>query len=1369
MEEAQIAAATAESLEHTGSSAADSTVPAVDVFLADVASGGALPIAGEDSHPIRILWCIINEADVAECILDGGSQIASISEECCSRLKLPIDPLVTMNVRSANGSLDGAIGLARDVPVRLTPKIVVFLQLFVIRNAAYDVLLGRPFEVLLKAHTENFSPNLQFLTSAHDGSNRGFSDLEDLLEDGDATAFVFEYDAHEDKASAVAYSKLPDLDSSSVTLAYLLSCDGFGLDTSTQEKLTQSHSVDVFLSSLESPAPEFSSPDRSSSSKTSKPTKQSPPSSPSRSSIAIPEPDRAALVDSFLATKKKYKPVALKTRPLLADLPEKFRIERKIIGDPLTDMPPLNPNPPSEFAPGSRYTAERRAELHARHAHFLWPAELDLMDDMIKNQENAFAWTDAERGSFRRDFFPPVEIPTVPHKPWVLRNIPIPPGLYDEICDQIRKKIASGVYEPSNSCYRSRWFAVAKKDGRVRLVHSLEPLNAVTIQHSGVPPIPEYIVEQFAARPCVGSFDLFVGYDEREIAESSRDFTTFQTPFGAHRLTTLPMGWTNSVPIFHDDVTYILRDEIPAKAAVYVDDVMTKGPDSDYRLPDGSYETIPENPGIRRFVWEHLLVANRIIRRIAHAGGTFSGPKAWPCIDERVLVGSRCTPIGRLPERERVDAIRNWRPCTTLSEVRAFLGTVGVARIFIRDFAKRANALTMLTRKDVLFEFGPAQLAAFDDLKTALLDCPALRPLRYDSDAPIILGVDTSFIAVGYLLCQQDEEDPKIRYYNRFGSITLNARKSRFSQPKLELYGLFRALSALKLRLLSIRNLIVETDAGYIKGMLANPDLQPSASMNRWIMGILTFHFELVHVPGKKHAPDGLSRRPPQPGDKPEPPPDEFEDWLENLYSFVHITQPHTATYLPLRLPPSPDTVDMFALGLVPQARPPDIEPPRIPTSRVPRTRAALMLSCRAFATSSTTRSDRLVSTNDNGSLSTNTQPFSCSIRPASCGDVRKAARIGWLSQRNDVLLSSSKCTIAPAIAVCSQLARSFASLVSFADEFCWLGSASPCSSDSSELDPSSTSDSLDGSELAFASTAAVSTTSAVSAIGPLSFAGSSIGSPPAWDSTAGAAAAISSVFGVERLFQELLNEVSLVLFEPTKDALEDRDSRANVADFAADRADLATTSLRDSLHAEVVRRDLENGVPWVAACTYLADKYHLHHIRVSGYNSQANGIVERPHFNVRDALFKATEGDGAHWHSSVHTVLWADRTSVRRRLGCSPFFAVTGSHPILPLDFKEATYLVGPPEGILTTEELIALRATALQKRADDVDRLRSAVYAQRLQEAEDFESRNRATTRDFDAQPGSLVLIRNTAIEKSLNRKMRARYLGPYLVVFA
>ena len=73
------------------------------------------------------------------------------------------------------------------------------------------------------------------------------------------------------------------------------------------------------------------------------------------------------------------------------------------------------------------------------------PAERDLLHHLMMLQEAGFAWEDKERGHFREDFFPPVDMPVVPHTPWVLKNIPIPPGLYDEVCAIIRKKIEAGV------------------------------------------------------------------------------------------------------------------------------------------------------------------------------------------------------------------------------------------------------------------------------------------------------------------------------------------------------------------------------------------------------------------------------------------------------------------------------------------------------------------------------------------------------------------------------------------------------------------------------------------------------------------------------------------------------------------------------------------------------------------------------------------------------------------------------------------------------------------------------------------------------------------------------------------------------------
>jgi hypothetical protein len=257
---------------------------------------------------------------------------------------------------------------------------------------------------------------------------------------------------------------------------------------------------------------------------------------------------------------------------------------------------------------------------------------------MIHN--DAFTWETSERGHFREDFFPPVDIPVVPHKPWVQRNIPIPPGLYDELCKLVKQKMDAGVFKPSNSSYRSRWFCVLKKDGKsLRIVQSLEPLNKVTITHSGVPPFTEQLAEQFVGRACNSMLDLYVGYDERALAPSSQDLTTFQTPYGALRLTTLPMGWTNSVPIFHDDVTYILQPEIPHVTQPYIDDVPVKGPSTRYIKGNGEPETIPENSGIRRFVWEHFQDLNRIVQQMKYSGGTFSGFKTTLCVPEITVLG----------------------------------------------------------------------------------------------------------------------------------------------------------------------------------------------------------------------------------------------------------------------------------------------------------------------------------------------------------------------------------------------------------------------------------------------------------------------------------------------------------------------------------------------------------------------------------------------------------------------------------------------------------------------------------------------------------------------------------------------------------
>jgi len=65
--------------------------------------------------------------------------------------------------------------------------------------------------------------------------------------------------------------------------------------------------------------------------------------------------------------------------------------------------------------------------------------------------------------------------------------------------------------------------------------------------------------------------------------------------------------------------------------------------------------------------------------------------------------------------------------------------------------------------------------------------------------------------------------------------------------------------------------------------MLKNPDIQPNATINRWIATILLFDFKLVHMPAEKHrGPDSLLRCEPADGEDKE---DDPEEWINNILS----------------------------------------------------------------------------------------------------------------------------------------------------------------------------------------------------------------------------------------------------------------------------------------------------------------------------------------------------------------------------------------------------------------------------------------------------------------------------------------------------
>jgi hypothetical protein len=124
-----------------------------------------------ESTAIRSILAIVDTRQKKECTVDPGCQVVAMSETACHSLCLVYDPKIRLQMESANGSFDWSLGLARNVPF-LVGTITVYLQVHVIRSPSYDILLGRPFDVLTESIIRNYANEDQTITITDPNSQK---------------------------------------------------------------------------------------------------------------------------------------------------------------------------------------------------------------------------------------------------------------------------------------------------------------------------------------------------------------------------------------------------------------------------------------------------------------------------------------------------------------------------------------------------------------------------------------------------------------------------------------------------------------------------------------------------------------------------------------------------------------------------------------------------------------------------------------------------------------------------------------------------------------------------------------------------------------------------------------------------------------------------------------------------------------------------------------------------------------------------------------------------------------------------------------------------------------------------------------------
>jgi hypothetical protein len=187
----------------------------------------------------------------------------------------------------------------------------------------------------------------------------------------------------------------------------------------------------------------------------------------------------------------------------------------------------------------------------------------------------------------------------------------------------------------------------------------------------------------------------------------------------------------------------VLKDLVGTECIVYVDDVIVFSSSAE----------------------EHARRLENVLKRFDRANLQLHPGKCVFAQPQVQYLGFVLSQEGITPP-EKVKAVKQYLAPKSVKEVRAFLGLASFYRKLIPNFSDIAKPMTVLTRKDQEFTWGPKQQESFQTLKDRVCAAPALAYPNFE--LLFIPSTDASRTSLGAILSQvQDGLEKPLAYANR--------------------------------------------------------------------------------------------------------------------------------------------------------------------------------------------------------------------------------------------------------------------------------------------------------------------------------------------------------------------------------------------------------------------------------------------------------------------------------------------------------------------------------------------------------------------------------------------------------------------------
>jgi hypothetical protein len=154
-------------------------------------------------------------------------------------------------------------------------------------------------------------------------------------------------------------------------------------------------------------------------------------------------------------------------------------------------------------------------------------------------------------------------------------------------------------------------------------------------------------------------------------------------------------------------------------------------------------------------------------------------------LEEIQFLGHVLSAKGIAVDPSKVKDILEWKPPTTVHQVRSFLGLAGYYRRFIPDFSKILKPITSLLKNDTKFNWSSRCNEAFEQLKVLLTTAPVLA--QPDIEKPFDVYYDASCSGLGCVLMQEGR-------VTAYASRQLRRHEEHYPTHDLELAAVVHAL-----------------------------------------------------------------------------------------------------------------------------------------------------------------------------------------------------------------------------------------------------------------------------------------------------------------------------------------------------------------------------------------------------------------------------------------------------------------------------------------------------------------------------------------------------------------------------------------------